>query len=56
MILVITNNDILHIKIENNKKEIILISKVPKECVINKIKNHEFNLLINIYELPNNNI
>jgi len=56
MILVITNNDILLIKIKNNKEEIIQISKVPKECIINKIKNHEFNLLINIYELPNNNI
>ena len=56
MILAITNNDILHIKINNNREEIIQISKLPKECIINKIKNHEFDLLINIYELPNNNI
>ena len=56
IILAIINNDILHIKINNNKYEIIQISKVPQECFINKIYNHEFHLLINIYELPNNNI
>ena len=56
MILTITNNDLLSVKINNNKDEIIQISKVPKECFINKIFDHEFNLLINIYELPNNNI
>ena len=56
MILAITNNDILSIKINNNKDEIIKISKVPEECFINKIYDYEFNLLINIYELPSNNI
>ena len=56
MILAITNNDILRIKINNNEDEKTQISKVPKECIINKTKDHEFDLLINIYELPNNNI
>ena len=60
MILAITYDDILSIKTNNNKDEIIKISKVPKECFKNKIYNYEFikefNLLINIYELPNNNI
>ena len=39
IILAITNNDILHIKINNNKDEIIKISKVPQECFINEIDN-----------------
>ena len=56
IILAITNSDILHIKINNNKEEIIKISKVPKECFINKLYDQEFDLLFNIYELPNNNI
>ena len=56
MILAITNNDILRIKINNNEDEITKISKVPKDCIINKINSYEFDLLIKIYELPNNNI
>jgi len=56
MILAITYNDILSIKINDDKVEKTKISKVPQECYINEIDNYEFELLINIYELPNNNI
>ena len=55
-ILAVTNNNILHIKINNNKAEIIQNFKVPQECFINKIYAHECHLLINIYELLDNNI
>ena len=60
-LLAITHTDILNIKINDNKEEIYQISKVPKECLLinkknHKLKNYDFKLSINIYELTNDNI
>ena len=58
MILAITKNDILNIKINDNKYEIVKLFKFPEEYLFEDKDNYNNReqLKLSIYELPKNNI